>query len=228
MTEFVIVWPILVMLVLGTFQLALIYLAKTTLNYATFEAARAGALNHASRKSIERGFARGMAALYTSVPAPFSIGVPGRDIQEARDVVLNEIQNNYVCIERTNPSESAFSTHGDPDTGEIPNDNLMYRDPDASSGISIQDANLLKLRVTYCYRLIVPLMNRLIPALMRGSGSQEILQTAGHSADRSQGLAGLGTFRRRCLDQQRIPIVAQSIIRMQSAAINDSFPRSCN
>jgi hypothetical protein len=49
---------------------------------------------------------------------------------------------------------------------EIPNDSLMYRDPSippaATSGVNIQDANLLKIHVHYCYSMYVPLANKVI------------------------------------------------------------------
>jgi hypothetical protein len=56
------------------------------------------------------------------------------------------------------PEEGAYEV-------EIPNDTLMYRsastDPKAS-GVNIQDANLLKIRVHYCYDMYVPLANKAI------------------------------------------------------------------
>ena len=45
--EFWLVAPVLLLVGLGTVQIGLIYHAKNTLNYATFEAARVGAVNHA-------------------------------------------------------------------------------------------------------------------------------------------------------------------------------------
>src|SRR5262249_26608619 len=47
---------------------------------------------------------------------------------------------------------------------EIPNDTLMYRNPapGSHSGVGIQDANLLKIRVHYCYDMYVPLVNKVL------------------------------------------------------------------
>ena len=56
----------------------------------------------------------------------------------------------------------------DPDEGvthdEIPNDTLMYRDTSrgAESGVDVQDANLLKLRVHFCFDMIVPIANKVL------------------------------------------------------------------
>lgn len=201
MTEFIIVWPVLVLLVFGTLQLILIYLAKSTLNYATFEATRAGTLNQARREEVDLGFIRGMAPMYTTHI---------RSVNDAREKIEEEINDGNVCIERINPTSSAFDEFADADN-QIPNDNLMFRDPAVQSGTTIQEANLLKIRVTYCYELIVPIINRLIPQLMEAGG-----------------LTG-GSYEQRCWEQNRIPIKAQGILRMQSAAIQDAgFDSSCD
>jgi len=201
MTEFIIVWPVLVLLVFGTFQLLLIYLAKSTLNYATFEATRAGTLNQARRDHVDLGFIRGMAPLYSTHI---------RSVNEARNRIMTEIADGNVCIERINPTTVAFDEFANSD-GEIPNDNLMFRDPTARAGTTVQEANLLKIRVTYCYELIVPIMNRVIPELMEVGG-----------------FTG-GSYEQACWDRQRIPIKSQGILRMQSASINDSgFDTGCD
>jgi len=46
MVEFLIVIPMLLFVGLGIMQFGLVYHAKSVLNYATFEAARAGAVNN--------------------------------------------------------------------------------------------------------------------------------------------------------------------------------------
>jgi len=46
LTEMVVVSPVLLLFGLSTVQAGLIYHGKTTINYATFEAARSGAVNH--------------------------------------------------------------------------------------------------------------------------------------------------------------------------------------
>lgn len=201
MTEFIIVWPVLVLLVFGTLQLILIYLAKSTLNLATFEATRAGSLNQARREHVDLGFVRGMAPLYSTHI---------QTVNDARRKVMTEIEDDNVCIERINPTTTAFDEFADSD-GQIPNDNLMFRDPTQRSGVSIQEANLLKLRVTYCYEMIVPIMNRMIPELMEVAGATG------------------GSFEQGCWEEGRIPIKAQGILRMQSPPVNDGgFDSSCD
>src|SRR5262245_24617695 len=66
LVEFLILFPTLLMLVLGAFQFALIYQAKQTLNYATFMAARQGALKNGKMNSIKDGLAGGMTPLFAT------------------------------------------------------------------------------------------------------------------------------------------------------------------
>ena len=47
LTETLIMMPVFLMLTLGALQYALIYEAKSSLEYATFMSARAGAVDHA-------------------------------------------------------------------------------------------------------------------------------------------------------------------------------------
>jgi len=63
MVEHIIIWPIVLMLTLGTIQLSLMYRAKSTLNDATFRAAREGALNNAFKEPMRRKLAEAMAPL---------------------------------------------------------------------------------------------------------------------------------------------------------------------
>ncbi|MCL6557084.1 MAG: pilus assembly protein [Burkholderiales bacterium] len=48
MVEFVVVGPLLLFVLLGLLQYGLLFLAKSQLNYATFEAARAGTVAQAA------------------------------------------------------------------------------------------------------------------------------------------------------------------------------------
>ena len=222
MTEFVIITPVMLLVVMGALQFAFIYNAKTTVNYATFQAARSGAVNHGKKVNIERAFARNMSALYTNDDNINSL-------QTARKKVDDEIANNYVCIERINPSPDAFIDHALP-SGEIPNDNLMFRNPAVglTSGLTIQDANLLKIRVTYCFDMIVPLVNRTIAAMAtKKKDGANIYGFVGESTNIK--FATTGSFQDHCYENNRIPIVSQAIVRMQSPAVLDaSFPASCN
>lgn len=171
MTEFIIIVPAFILLIFGALQIALIYSAKNTLEYATFQAARLGALNHAEYSSIRRGLIRGLAPLYT-------ISDDNRGVnQDIKDGILGgrfsaqaEI-DGYARIIRVNPRLVHLNTRrGFGETDEngvqfIPNDNLGYRNPAMVDSTTIQDANLLKIVVQYCLPLRVPMVNRLIASL---------------------------------------------------------------
>ncbi len=237
MVETLVVVFLALLLLLGIIQFGLIYNAKTNLTYATFEAARAGALNYADRQSIEYGLARGLAPLYTSVAIDDDPQEKIRAVRDARDRVHAEIvSGEFACIERLNPPTSAFDVHGVKVRsglfkGEkiIPNDHLLYRSRVPKNDLSIQDANLLKLRVTYCYPMIVPIVSTAIQRLTGtapDAGSNVAVgQSAGSPTYGSFSLPG--SFRQNCYAQGRFPIVAQAIVRMQTPARNDVFSASC-
>ena len=222
--EYIVIFPVLVMLLFGIFQFTLIYQAKTTLNYAVFEAARAGAVNNAKREAVEEAFARGMSPLYTHDDTV-------DDVHAARDQVRDEIAaGDRVCIERVNPVDEDFSDHSidhpelDGDSA-IPVDNLFYRDNTSSAGgggaagrVSLHDATLLKIKVTYCYPLYVPFLNRVIPEWFTGNVEGQWFTGNDDSEAHDD---GLGEFKLNCIGNRQLPISADAIMRMQSPVIND-------
>ncbi len=160
MIEYLIIFPALLLLVMGAIQFALIYQAKFTLNYATFMAARQGALKNAKLTPIKDGLAAGMTPLFMRTTSSPDVG----DLAKARVIAMIEAFNPLTTkVEIISPTKQAHIDMGN----NIPNDNLMYRST-SGDGMSVQDANLLKIRVTYCVRLIVPFVNRVIYALSNG------------------------------------------------------------
>jgi hypothetical protein len=173
MAEFIVILPVMLLLLFGSIQFALIFHAKITLNYAAFEAVRYGSLGQGKFAEVKEGFARGLAPLYSYFESDQEIrknrkGDVAEDqieaFQMARTKIYNEFdsRNKLVRIERLNPTDASFLDFS-PDQ-EIPNTNLTYRSSAIAgkSKASIQDSNLLHLRVTYWYPLYVPLINKLI------------------------------------------------------------------
>ncbi|MGA0570786.1 TadE/TadG family type IV pilus assembly protein [Variovorax sp. VNK109] len=175
MVEYLIILPSLLLLVLGTIQFGLLYQIKSQVNYATFAAARQGALKNGSTNAVKDAFGAAMTPLFT--PGP-TFG----DLLRGRAVGAIEAFNPMVTsIKRINPppdadlkkDQAAGLLKTDPAYPGyliIPNDNLLYR-PDtvfANSKVNVQDANLLKIRVTYCAKLIVPLANLVFYSLVNG------------------------------------------------------------
>ena len=170
MVELLIVLPLMGLLILGAIQFALIYQAKTTLNFAAYEAVRAGTLDHATFDAVRRGFTRGLAPLYSFSSTDTKKGQIAA-FDAARIKVWQELDKKIIRIERINPTERDFKKFIPvPQKGVIgiANNNLRYRPSGTADGSqkdrkgSIQNANLLHLRFTYWYPLYVPLINNLI------------------------------------------------------------------
>lgn len=198
MVEAVIALPILLAVILGAIQFGLIYEAKATLNFAALQAARAGAVGHAQPDAIRGGLARGLAPLYS----PDS-SVEGVAATIAR---VNALLVQDARIRILNPTREAFEDFGEEVEGvrEIPNDRLHARSTSvgALSGVSIQDANLLRVEITYGYELNVPLVNWFISRILL-------------SVSR---VGKMDAFEQQLLRRGRLPIVTTSTVRMQSPA----------
>lgn len=169
MVEYLIILPSLLLLTLGAVQFALLYQIKSQVNYATYAAARQGALKNGNATSIKDAFGAGMTPLFANSP-DFS------GVLRGRAVGAIEAFNPLVTkIERISPPESVKTDFGivDPTDANkriVPNDNLQYRPTTVGSNskLNIQDANILKIRVTYCAKLIVPVANVVIYSLVNG------------------------------------------------------------
>src|SRR5262249_30638977 len=125
MVEYIILFPVLLLLVLGTIQIALIYQAKFTLNYAAFMGARQGALKNAKLTPIKDGIASGMTPLFMRWDGT---GTPGlASLTKARVIATIEVFNPLTTqVDIINPTKKAFDDLAAGAT-ELPNDNLMYR-----------------------------------------------------------------------------------------------------
>lgn len=157
---------------------------------------------------MENAFARAMAAIHTHNPT-------SDDVMCAREIVYKEIETGFVNIEILNPTIEAFEAfdnESDDYTYVIPNDNLMYRNAETSSGLTVQDANLLKIRASYCYPLYVPFVNRVMGIMLTNNNSDDCPGCTGTVTD-------INSFEYGCLENGRFPIHAQAIVRMQSPAM---------
>ncbi len=196
--ETAIALPIVLAAILGAIQFGLIYEAKATLNHAALQAARAGAVAHADPEAIRRGLARGLVPLY-SPPSTLS------GVASTLARVLTDVRAN-ARIRILNPTREAFADFSEEVDGidEIPNDRLHARDTTlgAQSGLNIQDANLLRVEITYGYELKVPLVNWFI--------TRTLLALPGRS--------GYDAYEQQLLRRTLLPIVSTSTVRMQSPA----------
>lgn len=190
-------------LVLGAIQLALFYHAKSIVNYATFEAARAGAVANANPRMMKKAFFRNILPLYGSGSSLKSM--VKSTYRAKKDVWVRTIPGTRYGaggkLQILSPTRQAFNEHGMRiRNGKviIPNDHLRYRDREVgdASKVSIQDANLLKIKITYGYKMVVPVINKMVAKVMTIADSRNAFYYQA--------------------DPPRIPIVSYATVRMQS------------
>ncbi len=227
LVEFVIAGPLVLFILLVLMQYALLFHARSQLNYATFEAARAGTVANARPAAIRAAFERAMTGYHGG-------GTTTAELAAARARALAEAP--FTRIEVLSPTRESFDDFHSPALATglgaagrvIPNTHLAHLacpidrpncpgDPTANaSGQTLQDANLLKLRITYGIPvgkqipLAGPFMARAIAALDPADGD---------------------AFRAGLVAGGRIPVVAHTVMRMQSPAIeagNASAPGQGN
>lgn len=178
MVEYIIILPSLLLIIMGAIQLALLFQAKSTLNYATFLAARQGALHNGkncvgalcSGGGMQLGLASGMMPL-----AARNAGATGKTSAATKTLELVAgIQTGLLgTITTLNPATAWVNSAkvADSYTGVkgVPNDNLMYRSTakvgSGTGAMNLQDGNLLKIKVTWCFKLEVPFANQIIYAI---------------------------------------------------------------
>jgi len=189
-------------LLLGLLQGALLLIASHVLGYATFQAARTGAMAGADPQVMQRALAVGLLPLHA---VTFDAVTPGNVAAVALSAYARSVAATtaFTQVQILRPTQQAFEDFALADGAGalvIRNDALPHRslDPGPRSGLSIQQANLLHIRVTYCHPLLVPLVDRLLLSLLRQ-----------FTADlRSQA----------CYAAGRVPLQAEAVLNMQSDA----------
>lgn len=202
MVETIYALPLIGGILLATLQIGLIYWAKSTLDYAAFQAARTGSLHHADTDAMKEEMVRALTPLFTVDTVGQTLG---NDTIAGYNVV-DSTERKEIDIAIINPTSAAFEglakyvtyPGGGRTTREIPNTSLIYRN-ESGGGMSIQDANLLKIKVTYNFRLIVPFVNTIICTFYNAN------------------LAATGSTPEDCYDSNfRLPLVSTATVRMQT------------
>jgi hypothetical protein len=214
--------PLLLFAGLAIVQLALLYYAKSQLNYACFEAARSGSTAHARPAVLLRTLVRSMTGYYGG----------GRDRGEllaSYERARADLSQQALRIEILSPSTESFDDYESPEltarigkgSRVIPNLHLAHlrcprdrpgcaNDPARNaSGQTLSDANLLKLRVTYG----VPVQMQ-VPVIGRFMAWALTLYALVDDSD---------AFRLNLLRAGRLPLVAHATLRMQSEAIENEL-----
>lgn len=226
MIEYLIIFPMLIMLLFGVIQWSLIYQARAVLDHAALLAARNGALYNGNKNEMRKALSAGLAPLFASEASDTGY-------VKAKAIAVLEVDTPFIVdLKVINPTPKAFTDFGkarlDGNAGkEIPNDTLLYRNtsPGGSSGISIQDANILHLRVTYCYRMYVPVVGYVINAVANALTSFDpVLQEHGMSDGFGIGTDEYKPAIERCSlvnppgrpPGPRLKITSEAVVRMQS------------
>ncbi|MCL1037386.1 pilus assembly protein [Shewanella submarina] len=222
LTEYLIVMPIFFALLFGIFEFAYIYRAKTTLNTATFETARAGALNNAQLIPMREALIKGMIPLRMQGEANSIQMLKSYGLTKAEEFALNKISKTVTIVSPTKAIFNKFKVQRkttlvndsrDIQRWVIPNDNLLLRSNHQETidgkKLNIQDANILKIKTLWCYQLKVPILREL---LVDSLSSGFLGQTSPEQLACNQ-MARLG--------DPRLAIVSQATIRMQSHIVSD-------
>ncbi|WP_225780818.1 TadE/TadG family type IV pilus assembly protein [Xenophilus sp. Marseille-Q4582] len=188
---------IFLMVIFAIAEVALMFKAKAVVDMAALAAARAGAVDHARAGPTSKMHMAGRTAL---APLYMRTGTGSAELASAIVRAHADLIALNMSIDVLNPTAASFADHGVNAAGKprfIPNDSLMYRSTrvKATSGQNIQDANLLKIRLTYCYEPRMPLANeflRLALSLFNGTDM--------------------------CRIRGRLPIRAEALVRMQTEA----------
>lgn len=205
LVEFVVVGPLLTLIGLGILQYTTLFFAKNQLNHASFVAARAGSLSNASLTSVKAAYAKALVPLYGGGTNPTELLESAAKV--ATDMAL------YSKVELINPTKESFADYGNnPDlqhkynTGSkrvIRNASQAYKGDaiGANSGQTIQDANLIKLRITHGYEPKIPIVRTVYRAYLKaGDPKNDAFYTA-------------------LVQAGRIPVVTNVTLHMQSDAI---------
>lgn len=209
MIEFAVVGPLLTLLGTTVLQYALMFNAKNMVNHAGFMAAREGSVANASLSSVQQAYARALMPLYGG-------GRSGTELAASLARANADLIGN-ARIELINPTRESFDDWADPALAAkysgrraIPNANLGLKNADIrpNSGQNIQDANLIKLKITHGYELKVPLASTVMQFMMRWNDNRT------------------DPFVTALYAQRRIPLVTHVTLQMQSDPVEPGNPVS--
>jgi Flp pilus assembly protein TadG len=202
--EFAVVGPIITVMGLALVQYAMLFFAKSQINHSSFMAARAGSVGHANLETVRNAYAQALVPLYgggeNAAELATALAEASKDVAEHAQITL------------LNPTKESFTDFNDPalqaklGTGSkrvISNSNLAFKPAvkNANSGQTLQDANILKLRIVHGYKPQVPIVASIYKAYLKW------LDT------------GTDAFQTKLAQDGLIPIETHITMQMQSDAI---------
>ena len=167
--EFIIAGIVFCLILAGAFQMMLLYEGHVRLQQAAFEAARHGIVNNGTAAAIKKGFIQNSLDLYIHGTKPEDILKAYKLSQKAVNYPLTE-GGAGVVVTRLNPTPEAFEDFAIEKNNKkfIPNAWLHMKSDEIgeNSQLSIQDANILKIKIKYGFPLEVPVIDKIIGAIL--------------------------------------------------------------
>lgn len=209
MIEFAVVGPLLTLIGTLVLQYATLFNAKNLINHASFMAARSGSMANARMSDIQTGYLRALVPLYKG-------GLNGEELAQAYASAAQDMAGN-LRVEILNPTKESFDDWNDPTLQKkygaraIPNGGLAFKNPaeiKSNSGQNLQDANLIKLKITHGYELKVPLAGTALQFMMKWMDN------------------GKDPFVTALYNNRRIPLVSHVTLQMHSDPVEPTNPVS--
>lgn len=185
-------------LCLGMLQLALLVSENHHLDLAAFQAARRAAMEKGELGPARRALAQAASVLFIEAGDDATDNLAGRAASAYARALAD--QALFARVRILSPDADAQADFAQERGGErvIPNDGLQHRSQAAGrrSGISIQQANILRLEVNWCRPLIVPFARELLLGALRR--------------------IDLDPWHQYCYAEGRVPVSSESATPMQS------------
>lgn len=208
--EFVIVGPILTAVGLAIIQYGLLFFAKNQINHASFMAARAGSMANANLNSIRDAYTTALIPSYGGGTGPV-------ELAQAKAKAAADV-GRFTRIEMLSPTKESFDDWNDQKLQDtigggrrVINNNALAERPNTvknNSGQSVQDANLIKLRITHGFEMKVPMVNKIYTTYLKWLDTKT------------------DPFHTQIVEAGRIPVMTHVTLRMQSHPIEPDNPVS--
>jgi hypothetical protein len=206
---YVVSFFVFIPMVMAVLQLGLFFVAKNTVNLATFAAARAGAAAGGDKTVMANNFAKAIVPLFANTTVDVSNGnyvaVVSEAYVKARAYMLLPLNS----VEILNPTAASFTNFGIPKPGGggriIPTTNIM-NDNRVLGGQTRADALLLKIEARFCYPMPIPIIDKMVSTVLLGLDKELPLLPSLDPKDIAC-YSGVG-------GAYGIPIKSQAVIRM--------------
>jgi hypothetical protein len=186
-------------LCLGGLQLALLMAENHHIDHAAFQAARHASMSGGDINAARQALAQSASVLFLSGEGELDARNAAGRVARAYAAALADYAL-FGRIRILNPTPEARQDFAMMRDGRrvLPNDNLLHRPraPGQRSGMTLQQANVLRLEVTWCRPLVVPFVRQFLTGLLR-------------RLDRDP-------WRQYCYLQGRVPVRSEASTPMQS------------